>query len=137
MTPKVMAVVVFLMLFSSGCRTQGPEPTTIVPLEYPAIAAAANVQGEVFFWVLVDPEGKPKDVIPRRYDNVQMKAAAAENIAMWRWPIGTPTNRAIQVRFVFRLIEPGKGKPSFQYKDGVVTVVGVSPHWQQQPAKPG
>lgn len=99
-------VRLFLALFAtplSICQAQSLVPDSLPELNYPPIARAAHVQGDVVVSFRLAPEGRTVDVAPIS-GPAMLQGIAAENVKAWRFDSQAElVGRAYTVTFHFQL----------------------------------
>ena len=102
---KVCKSPILIMLAASVCLSaQGSGLWTVSPLEYPRMAHAANIQGEVMLGASVGANGIPKQ-IKQKTGNPLLGEDISRQLLSWRFsPSATDWTTDITIQFV--LTEP-------------------------------
>jgi TonB family protein len=106
------------------------ETKAAVAPQYPPIAVAARVEGEVVVRVDIGPDGVvlKAEVVS---GPAMLRQSAIQTVKKWRFTIGPETNRVSTVRFSYNLLsedDPDEGQIVFFPPNAVVV--------RRRPAKP-
>jgi len=138
MRNSLIAAALVLSQITRVPRTEEWIPVRVVSLNYPIVAAQAQIAGTVQIVIALNDRGIVQDIVSETGNSI-LAAAAERNIRTWKFGRlpgagKTSIGRTVRVTYVFKLEDVShsttpQSKFMYEYPE-TATITVPRPHWQ-------